>query len=423
MEEYFASLQKYNFWEGKVHNLGYLRKEYTERILSFTGNKLVKVLVGQRRAGKSYLLRQVAFALKESGVNAKNILYINKEFTDFDFLTDYKKLEELTKVYRQHIRPQGKVWLFIDEIQNINGWEHFVNSLSQDFSEVYEVFISGSNSNMLSGELATLLSGRYVKFEVFTFGFSEYLGITEQEASKQSFIRYMESGALPELFALPTEETRRNYTSAIRDTVLLRDIIQRHSIKEPKLLEDIFIYLVNNGSTLLSIPNIVSYFKSKGRKTTYDTVAGYLGYIEDTFLVHKVERYDIRGKETISGNCKYYVNDISFKNYLYPGFGYGVGYKLENILYLELLRAGYMVYTGSWRNKEVDFVAIKGDRKIYIQSTYLMTDDTTLRREFAPLEGIEDNFEKYVVSLDEVIHTSQSGIKHIQGWKLSEVIG
>ncbi len=423
MEEYFTSLQKYNFWEGKVPNLGYLRKEYTDRILSFTGNKLVKVLVGQRRAGKSYLLRQVVFALMESGVNAKNILYINKEFTDFDFLTDYKKLEELTKVYRQHIRPQGKVWLFIDEIQNINGWEHFVNSLSQDFSEVYEVFISGSNSNMLSGELATLLSGRYVKFEVFTFGFSEYLGITEQEASKQSFVRYMESGALPELFALPTEETRRNYTSAIRDTVLLRDIIQRHSIKEPKLLEDIFIYLVNNGSTLLSIPNIVSYFKSKGRKTTYDTVAGYLGYIEDTFLVHKVERYDIRGKETISGNCKYYVNDISFKNYLYPGFGYGVGYKLENILFLELLRAGYMVYTGSWRNKEVDFVAIKGDRKIYIQSTYLMTDDTTFRREFAPLEGIEDNYEKYVVSLDDVIHTSQSGIKHIQGWKLGEVIG
>src|SRR5665647_186958 len=341
MEENFTALKKYNFWEGNVPELGYYRKDYTDKIFAYTGSRLVKVLVGQKRQGKSYILRQIAHRLIEGGVNPRNIFYINKEFTDFDFISDYKELEVLLKLYREKLKPEGKVWLFIDEVQNINGWEHFVNSHSQNFVDSYEIFISGSNSKMLSMELATLLSGRYVNFEVFPFSYAEYTGITRIELKKQSYIDYMESGALPELFVLPNDQTKRNYISAIKDTVLLRDIIQRHSIKDPKLLEDIFIYLVNNASNLVSIANIANYFKSNGRKTTYDTVANYIGYIEDTFLIHKVERYDIRGKETISGNCKYYINDLSFKNYLYPGFGYGVGYKLENLVYLELRRAGY----------------------------------------------------------------------------------
>jgi predicted AAA+ superfamily ATPase len=232
----------------------------------------------------------------------------------------------------------------------------------------------------------------------------------------------MESGALPELFVLPNDETKRNYISAIKDTVLLRDIIQRHSIKDPKLLEDVFVYLVNNASNLVSIVNIVNYFKSNGRKTTYDTVANYISYIEDTFMIHKVERYDIRGKETISGNCKYYINDLSFKNYLYPGFGYGVGYKLENLVYLELRRAGYEVYVGAMRDKEVDFVAKKGDRLIYLQSTYLLVDEQTTIREYAPLEAIGDNYEKAVVSLDDISLPSNKGIRHIQAWKLHETL-
>jgi predicted AAA+ superfamily ATPase len=267
-----------------------------------------------------------------------------------------------------------------------------------------------------------LLSGRYVNFEVFPFSYMEYTGITQKEVKKQSYIEYMESGALPELFVLPNDETRRNYISAIKDTVLLRDIIQRHSIKEPKLLEDILVYLVNNASNMVSITNIANYFKSKGRKTTYDTVANYISYIEDTFMIHKVERYDIRGKETISGNCKYYINDISFKNYLYPGFGYGLGYKLENLVYLELRRAGYEVYIGALRDKEVDFVAKKGDRLIYLQSTYLKVDEQTTLREYAPLEAIADNYEKAVVSLDDISLPSNKGIRHILAWNLHEIL-
>lgn len=418
MEEYFTALEKYNFWNGNVLELGFPRKDYTDKIFDFIGNKLVKVLVGQRRAGKSYILRQIAHRLMESGVNPQNIFYINKEFTDFDFIGDYKNLESLLKLYKERLRPEGKVWLFIDEIQNISGWEHFVNSHSQDFVESSELFISGSNSKMLSGELATLLSGRYVNFEIFPFSFTEYVGVTQKEATKQSYIDYMESGALPELFVLPNEETRRNYLSAIKDTVLLRDIIQRHNIKDPKLLEDIFVYLVKNASNLVSITNIVQYFKSKGRNTTYDTVSNYIGNMEDTFLIHRVERYDIRGKETISGNCKYYINDLSFKNYLYPGFAYGIGYKLENLVYLELRRAGYEVYVGTFRNKEVDFVAKKGDRLIYAQSSYLLADEQTIRREYEPLVTIQDNYEKIVVSMDDISLPSNKGIYHVQAWKL-----
>ena len=211
MDEYIKSLEKYNFWNGNVPELGFLRKNYTDKIIDYTGNKLVKVLIGQRRAGKSYILRQIVRKLIQSNINPQNIFFINKEFTDFDFVRDYRELESLVKLYREKLNPQGKVWLFIDEIQNVHGWEHFVNSYSQNFAESYEIFISGSNSNMLSGELATLLSGRYVNFEIFPFSFEEYAGITQKEISKQTYIDYMESGALPELFVLPNDETKRNY--------------------------------------------------------------------------------------------------------------------------------------------------------------------------------------------------------------------
>jgi predicted AAA+ superfamily ATPase len=422
MEEYFAALERYNFWNGNISELGYLRTSYTDKIFDYNDSKLIRVLIGQRRTGKSYILRQIIHGLIETGVNPGNIFYINKEFTDFDFVRDYKDLEMLLNLYREKLKIKDKVWIFIDEVQSITGWERFVNSYSQDFVDSYEIFISGSNSKMLSTELATLLSGRYVNFEVFPFSYKEYTGITQKEINKNSYIDYMESGALPELFSLPNEETKRNYISAIKDTVLLRDIIQRHSIKDPKLLEDIFIFLVNNASNLISITNIANYFKSKGRKTTYDTVANYIGYIEDAFLVHKAERYDIRGKETISGNCKYYINDLSFKNYLYPGFGYGIGYKLENIVYLELRRAEYEIYIGAMRGKEVDFVAKKGDRIIYLQCTWLLNDEQTAKREYAPLEAIPDNYEKAVISLDDISFPSNKGIRHIQAWKLPDFL-
>ena len=422
MDEKLQTLRKYNLWDSAPFDFGYERSGYTDKIAAYTGNRLIKVLVGQRRAGKSYLLRQVARRLVEDGVKAENTLIINRELSDFDFLVTHQDLDELLRLYKSELKPEGKVYVFIDEVQMIEGWEKTVNSCSQDYAEEYEVFVSGSNSRLLSGELATLLSGRYVCFEILPFSFSEYAGISGKVADKACYTEYMNGGGLPELFALPHPELKRNYVAAVKDTVLLRDIIQRRSIRDPKLLEDIFVFLVNNASNLVSVSGIVNYFKSQGRKTSYDAVSNYIGYIEDTYLVHRCDRYDIRGKDTIAGNAKYYVNDLAYRNYLYPGYGYGFGHLLETLVYLELRRAGYDVYTGVAKGKEVDFVARKADRIVYLQCAYLLADEATVEREYSALEAIADNFEKVVVSLDDLTLPLREGIRHVQAWKLAELL-
>lgn len=422
MTENIALISKYNFWNEKVPELGYFRAVYLDKIRLFTGNRLVKVIVGQRRTGKSYLLRQILHSLIESGVPPQNTFYINKEFLDFDFLTDYKSLALLIESYKTELKPQGKVYLFIDEIQTIPGWERLVDSYSQDFSASYELFVSGSNSELLSGELATLLSGRYVSIKVFPFSFPEFCGVQKLSESKINYLSYLQSGALPELFHLPDLETKRHYISAVKDTVLLRDIIQRYHIKDAKLLEDIFIYLVNNASNLISVMNVINYFKSKNRKTNYETIANYIQYIQNTYLIHRTERYNIKGKEIISGTCKFYINDLSFKNFLYAGFAYGIGYLLENAVYLQLIQSEYEVFTGAFRNGEIDFVARKAERVIYFQVTYTLVDEQTAKREYGAFSQINDNYEKYIVSVDDILLPPVNGIRHIQAWNLKELL-
>ena len=276
MDDRFKTLEKYNLWGGNDFPTGYKRQDYLDRILSYTGNRLIKVLVGQRRVGKSYLLRQLASHLANSGVNPRNIFFINCELSAFYFLKTNEDLDSLFNLYLKQINPQGRIYLFIDEIQNVEGWERFANSYSQDYTAEYELFISGSNSKMLSGELATLLAGRYVEFAIYPFSYTEFLGITQKENNKVHYLEYMQSSGMPELYHLSQPEVQRNYISALKDTVLLRDIIQRQNIKDAKLLEDIFVYLVNNASNLISIRNITNYFKSSGRKTSYDTIASYI---------------------------------------------------------------------------------------------------------------------------------------------------
>lgn len=420
MDDKIKILKKYNFWEGKVAQVGFPRKSYTQKLYNYIGNRLVKVLTGQRRTGKSYILRQIIQHLMSEGVLAQNILYINREFIEFEFLKNYEQLNELFEAYKEALKPVGRIYLFIDEIQDIEGWERFVNSKSQDYTEDCELFITGSNSGMLSGELATLLSGRYVNFEIFPFDYNEYLGIHKLQSGRESFLEYMQSGGLPELFHLPNDETKKNYISSVADTVLLRDIIQRYAVKDPKLLEDVFIYLLNNASNLLSINNIVKFFKGKNRRTSYDTIANYIGYLEDAFLVHKAERYNIKGKDVISGNAKYYINDLAFKNYLYPGFAYGLGYQLENLIYLFLKKNGYKVYVGNLGTWEVDFVALKDGVYVYIQSAYTLADAETSKREYENLKAIQDNYRKIVVSMDDIQLTDNEGVQHLRAWDFCE---
>jgi len=422
MKENIASIARYNFWNGNSPDLGYFRTDYLQSIQRFCGNRLVKVLVGQRRTGKSFLLRQILFRLIESGVRPENTFYINTEFLDFHFLSDYQSLASLVDAYKTALKPRGKVYLFIDEIQSIDGWERLVDSYSQDFVDEYELFISGSNSQLLSGELASLLSGRYVSFQVYPFSYCEFCDYKKVEAAKVSYLEYLQTGALPELFHLAEYEAKRHYVSAIKDTVLLRDVIQRYTIKDAKLLEDLFIFLVNNASNLISISSIVNYFKSKNRKTNYETVSNYIQYIESTYLIHKAERYQIRGKEIVSGTSKYYINDLAFKNYLYAGFGYGIGYMLENAVYLQLKQAGFEVYVGALRNGEIDFVAKKADQVLYFQVAYLLADEQTIEREYKAFQGVTDHYDKYVVSLDDLVFPFRDGIRHIQAWELATIL-
>lgn len=422
MNEKIETVKRYNLWFGNTIDCGFPRPLYTTSIDQYLGSKVVKVLTGQRRVGKSYILRQTAMHLMQQGFSGNNIVFINRELTAFDFIENYQDLDSFIRLYRQELKPEGRIYIFIDEVQDIDGWERVVNSLSQDYTEDYEVFITGSNSKMFSGELSTLLSGRYVEFRIFPLSYDEYANVHQLSVGKQSYMQYMADGGYPELVHFSSSDVKRSYISGLKDTVLLKDIIRRYTIRDVRLLEDLFAYLVNNSSNLLSVANITNFIKSKGRKTSYDTVSAYLGYIEEVYLAHRAMRYNIKGKETLSGSYKYYMNDLSFKNYLYAGLGYGTGYLLENLVYLELLRHGFDVYVGSIRDKEVDFVAVKNDRIVYVQATYLLIDEHTIEREYAPLELIADNYEKIVVSLDDLQLPSRNGIKHVRAWELSQML-
>ena len=421
-KDMIEEISKYNFWNGNIPELGFLRAEYTNKIHSSLGNNLVKVLVGQRRAGKSFVLRQLAKQLLDSGVPAQNILYINTEYLEFSGLKTVSDLQSLYQEYRDKLQPDGRIYLFLDEIQQVKDWERFVNSHSQDFVESKEIFISGSNSDLLSGELASLLSGRYVEFEILPYSFKEYVDMQNLEANRENYIHFLQMGMLPELFHLQTEEVRNHYVSAIKDTVMLRDIVHRYKVKDSLLLDELFRYIVNNAGRMFSVSNVVNYFKSLGRKTNYETLSSYISYLCKAFLIHRAERYNIAGKELISGNCKYYSNDLAYYNYLYRGFSYGFGNLLENAIYLDLRRQGWQVYVGVQGHLEVDFVAIRGDRKLYVQVCWQMSgDENTAMREYAPLLNIKDQYRKVIISLDEVRFPNNDGVEHLFPWEIDKI--
>jgi len=422
MDEKIKILSRYNFWDSNIPDLGFVRKSYIDILSRLSGNnRLVKVLVGQRRVGKSYVLRQFASWLIEQGVNARNIFILNKELEIFDFVSDSDDLRDLLDCYINQIKPEGKIYIFLDEVQNIKSWERFVNSFSQDYTREYELFITGSNSKMLSGELATMLSGRYVEVEVSPFSYEEFLGFHEKSVGRETYLQYMHSSGLPETYKLNDDETRRYYVKSLKNTVMLRDIVGRYGVRDVALLEDLFVYIINNASNLMSISNIVKYMKGKGRKVSYDTVSTYIGYLEDAYLLYQVNRYNIKGKSVIGGVAKYYANDLAFRNYLYRGFGYGEGYLLENVVYMELRRMGFDLYVGSVEGKEVDFIGIIADRKIYVQVSYSIAEEETARREYSPLEDIKDSFEKYVITMDDFLMPIHEGIRHLRAWEIGSI--
>jgi len=418
MIEIYKKLEKYNYWSGAGVKTGFLRKNYLDKIKPYLGNSLIKVLVGQRRSGKSYILRQIIHELIQGGTKPKNIFYLNKELVEFDGVSDYKQLAKLIEMYRQKLKVRGKVYIFLDEIQEIEGWEKIVNSLSQNHKEQYEVFITGSNSKMLSSELSTYLSGRYVSFEVLPFSFTEYTACKKLPKNKENFIDYLKTGGLPELFHLTEEETKVHYVSSLKDTVMLKDIVAKYNIKDAQLLENVFKFIADNIGNLFSTNSLVNHLKSSGIKTNHETISNYVLYLTQTYLVHCVERYDIKGKEIFSASKKYYLNDLSFRNFLSSDFDYGLGKHLENVVYLHFRQLGYKIYVGSIIGEEVDFVVEKEGDKKYVQVAYTLTEKKVANREFRSLEKIGDAYDKIVISLDDAKLGNKNGIHHMRAWDL-----
>ena len=416
MIDNIENISRFNFWERPLET-GFRRNMYLERLQKYDSSSLVRVLVGQRRVGKSYLLRQVIGDLIKSGVSPTNTLYINMEYLEYDFIKTSDDLVSLVKKVVESAPQKNVFHLFIDEVQLIHEWEKAINALSQDFTQKINIYLTGSNARLLSGELATYLSGRYVKFLILPFSYQEYAEMTSQQLSKKVFLEYMQSGGMPELFRLPDLESKRNYMVAIYDTILLRDIVQRHQVRDIKLLQDIFAFIVNNTGNLFSVNSLVKYFKGQQRKTNYETISAYLRHLEDAYLIHRCERFNIKGKELLKGDVKYYLNDLSFKNYLFPAVFYGWGYVMENLVFLELINHGFEVFVGYMRDKEIDFVIKREDGWMYLQSAFQLDDVETMQREFAPLMAIPDQYEKYVVSADELSMPSFKGIRHRLVWQ------
>jgi len=410
-------LEKYNFWNNPPGQTGYYRKNYMDSFSKYIDNSLVKVISGQRRVGKSYLFRMlIDWLINKKKVKQKNIFYLNKDIYELDFINTSQILQSSIETYINHFKPEGKIYLFLDEVQEIKGWEKVVNSFSQSYINNFEIFITGSNANLLSKELSTYLTGRYLLFNIYPFSYPEYLGFHNLKREKISFIDYLKFGGMSETYSLFDLEIKKNYYQNLRDSILLKDIVKRYQVRDVNLLEKLVMFIIDSIGSYLSINKIVNHLKSYNYKANHETIGAYLKYLKDSYFIHESERYDIKGKKILTGVRKYYLNDLGFKYYLTSSFEFGIGKFLENIIYIELLRRGYKVYTGKIAGKEIDFIAEKNSEKIYIQVAYILPDDHVINREFGNLESIPDNYEKYVVSLDDIQMGNKSGIKHINAW-------
>lgn len=395
-----------------------IRERYLKLIRPFYNQDLIKVLIGIRRSGKSVILKQIIDELKTNGVNDDHIIYINFEDYDFEEYTDAKKLNDYIK---EQIIDDKKYYIFFDEIQNVEKWEKVVNSLRA--TKNTSIFITGSNSDLLSSDLATHIAGRYVSFKVTPFTFKEVcelLNITDSRDIENAFNDYIKWGGMPQRFMQEDDISKKTYLNDIYDSIIIKDIVRRFNIKDIDLLNRIVTYILTTPSQVFSADSLKNYMKSESRNVSLETLYNYLDYIYRANLISKAERYDVRGKRILTGKYKYYLTDLGFTNILSEGKKSQVGAYLENIVYNELIARGYNVNVGTLENAEVDFIATRFDEKIYIQVTYMLSDDKIVDREFNVYNKIEDNYPKYVLSMDK-FDMSQNGIihKNIIDWLLS----
>lgn len=390
----------------------YTRKNYLDRIRPFLGKPVVKVITGMRRVGKSCLLRQIIELLRDDGVEDGRILYIDKESLDFDDVKTYADLNALALSALTGKSSPG--YLLVDEVQEIFEWERAVSSLATRGD--IDIIITGSNAHLLSSELATLISGRYIEFPVYSLSFSEHLIFRGAAAMDNGgeFENYLRFGGMPGIHHFDrTDETAYQYISSIYNTILLKDVVKRHSIRNVSLLENIARYLFDNIGNTMSAKGIANYLKSQRLRVGVDTVQNYLSYFTEAMVAHQVRRFDIKGKRLLEIHDKYYLGDIGIRHALLGYREADIGGLLENIVFLELKRRGYNVHVGKLGEAEVDFIATRANEKIYFQVVYLLASPTTIEREFGVLRDIADNYPKIVLSLDSVFGGDFEGIQRL----------
>lgn len=388
------------------------RELYMKRIRPFIGSDLIKVMTGIRRCGKSVMLELIKQELIESGINPIQFISINFEDLSYSHLQTAKSLhDEITNRAKD---IDGKVYLFFDEIQEVKDWEKCINSFRVSLD--CDIYITGSNAKLLSGELATYLGGRYVEFVIYPFSFGEFIElyrpINPDVSIQQCFQKYLITGGMPYLANIRyADEPSKQYLHDLFNSVQLKDIVKRNKIRDVDLLERIIAYVIANVGTTFSARSLTKFLKSEQRTVAQETILNYIKYCCDAYLFYQVKRVDLQGKQILSTNEKYYIADHGIREAVFGGNMRDINLILENIVYLELLRRGYKVTVGKTGEKEIDFVCDKRGDKLYVQVTYLLASEDTIKREFGAYDTIRDNFPKYVVSLDE-FDMSRNGIKH-----------
>jgi len=388
------------------------REMYMSRIRKFIGKDLVKVLTGIRRSGKSVMLQLIQEELVGSGVNRAQFIVINFEDMRYGHLLTAQAFHD--EILRRAEGMEGKVYLFFDEIQEVADWERCINSFRVELD--CDIYITGSNAKLLSGELATYLGGRYVEFVIYPFSFAEFCALYHTRdlaiSEKDCFRKYLTMGGMPYLANLQYDESAgKQYLTDLFNSVTLKDIVKRNKVRDVDLLERIIAYVMANIGTTFSATSLSKFLKSENRKVAPETVLNYVRYCTDAFLFYQVKRQDIQGKQVLATNEKYYIADHGIREAVYGGNMRDIQLILENMVYMELLRRGYTVTVGKAGDREIDFVCQLRDQKIYVQVTYLLADPTTIDREFGVYDSVRDNFPKYVVSMDEW-DMSRDGIKH-----------
>ena len=386
------------------------RKEYLKKLIAFRDKQLIKVVTGVRRCGKSTLLKMYQEWLREQGVEASRIISINFEDIDYEELTDYRKLYDYLK---EHLNSERMTYIFLDEIQNVADFPKVVDSLY--IKNNVDIYMTGSNAYMLSSEIATLISGRYVQIEMLPFSFKEYMSAMQPGTSLETaYRRYVEKGAFPYLLQIADDsEMVREYLTGLYNTIVLKDVVARKRMTDVMMLESIVRFLADNIGNLSVIKRVSDTLVSLGRKTSAHTVENYISALADSYIFYPVYRYDTKGKQLLKTGQKYYLVDIGLRNIINGTKGGDLGHILENLIFLELARRGGEIYVGKADNAEIDFVVIHGERREYYQVALSVRDEATMQRELAPLLALPDSYPKYLLTLDNDPVVYHEGIKQV----------